>query len=54
MRVMSYVDRRGSGIRLLEYGALSLTAKAFRQRGKEKTGRRDKGLANGPVMYRLS
>ena len=46
--------RREERIMLLEYGALSLTAKAFRQRGKEKAGRREKDLANGRVMHMLS
>jgi len=33
---------------------LRITAKAFRQRGKRKAGRRDKDLVNGRVMHRLS
>ena len=45
---------REERIRLLEYGALSLIANAFRQLEKEKAVRRDKGLANGRVMHRLS
>jgi hypothetical protein len=39
--------------RLLEYVALRITAKAFRQRRKRKAGRRDKDLANSRVMNRL-
>ena len=46
--------RREERTRLLEYGALSLTAKAFWQVGKEKAGRRDKDLANGGVMHMLN
>ena len=40
--------------RLLEYVALRITAKTFRQYRKQKAGRRDKGLLGVRVMNRLS
>ena len=47
MFIVDWDIMRIGEIRFLEYGALSITAKAFRQRGNEKAGRRDKDFANG-------
>ena len=51
MRVISYVDRKGQSPRIR---SVENNSEGFPRSGKKKAGRRDKDLANGRVLHRLS